>query len=219
MIDFTSIYYLRYIRITIISVFFVAAIIIGIGCGLNHLNHKYLRITTNIDGLCKKEVLNIFVKDSKMCCETHFRDSTWICAASYDDKNKFMASSFAFVLPLIPLVLTSLTDVAVNWYHNSMSSSVSMKHNINVLNSLTFRVFITVMIILFRTVSILCLLTVNYSILIAIHAYIVHPVSGFGLGRKQTAGAPGARPHRRHSLLVRALHAPWNVRHVCHDDM
>ena len=138
----------KYFRNCLLCLIFMSGILISIGCGINYLNHKYIRIMTNTTGICEKEVLNIDVTNTKMCCENEYRKSDWVCVASYDQVERYMTSSMAFVLPFLPLILTSANDVISNRFFTTIETTPK----IHVIQSFLFRTTIVAAIILFRMV-------------------------------------------------------------------
>ena len=117
-----------------------SALVTLLGSGLNNLGHKYRRALPLED--CGKEVLNINVPNSTLCCEKAYHDADWVCIAAYDRINKLLSSYYAFIVPGIPLVATIFTEVTIQRGLNRSTLTAALLRSI-----IYFCIFI------FRTVS------------------------------------------------------------------
>ena len=100
-----------YLIIVLTVVAFIHIIVILTGAGLNDLGHKYSRSVSHDH--CLKELLILHVPHSQMCCDGEIHGSDWVCVAGFDHINRIMSSKWAYVLPLIPFMLTVGTDFIV----------------------------------------------------------------------------------------------------------
>lgn len=110
-----------YLRMTIFLITILSGFTIFIGCVLNHLDHKYIRSKSNQS--CQKEILNINVRDSNLCCERDYHDQDWVCVASFDATNNFLSSTYALFIPFIPFILTTLTELFLLFRQPSFNAS------------------------------------------------------------------------------------------------
>lgn len=100
----------KILRFAVLSAFISGALVILLGSGLNNLNHKYSRVSAPGVRSCKRELFITNVPDSRLCCDTPHNSVDWICVASYDFLNKLFSSKWAFQIPLIPFVITVVTE-------------------------------------------------------------------------------------------------------------
>ena len=100
----------KILRFAVLSAFISGFLMILLGSGLNNLNHKYSRVSALGVRSCKRELFITNVPDSRLCCDTPHNSVDWICVASYDILNKIFSSKWAFQIPLIPVVITVLTE-------------------------------------------------------------------------------------------------------------
>ena len=94
----------------------LSGLIIACGCSLNSLGLKYIRVSgsgfsgeskSNSLG-CEREVLVLSMEKSNFCCDG-IRASDWVCVAAYDHMNRlFTSQPWAYLLPLLPLFLTTI---------------------------------------------------------------------------------------------------------------
>lgn len=98
------------LRFAVLSAFISGSLMILLGSGLNNLNHKYSHVSAPGVRSCKRELFIRNVPDSRLCCDTSHNSVDWICIASYDKLNKIFSSKWAFQIPLIPVVITLLTE-------------------------------------------------------------------------------------------------------------
>ena len=84
-------------------------LVILIGCGLNDRSDKYIRFRSEE---CKRGVLTINLDNSEFCCDDEHHVSDYICVAAYDYFNHLFSSLWAFFLPLLPGILTLLSELA-----------------------------------------------------------------------------------------------------------
>lgn len=97
---------LRFLSTSII----IIILLVLIGCGLNDLNEKYAKYRSDT---CRSGVLILNMQSSEFCCDDYLHQTEWICLAAYDRINKIMTSHQAFFIPLIPIIATSFTDIAI----------------------------------------------------------------------------------------------------------
>lgn len=133
------------VRGFVIFAFIVSALIIILGSGLNDLNLKYSRVS-KIPRTCKRELFILTVPNSQLCCDSPFNADDWVCVASFDTLNRILSSKWAFQIPVIPLVLTIITELA------SALLGADLKF-VNRLESHGCRLFLYICMILLRTVG------------------------------------------------------------------
>ena len=106
---------LKYSYIIISSIFLLVIIF---SSGLNHIGLKYSISKDNIDN-CHKAVYLKAVTESFLCCDNHYHNHDWVCVAANDKLTHFIASSNAFWLPLIPWVITFISDHYFDYKNHS----------------------------------------------------------------------------------------------------
>ena len=129
----------KILRFAVLSAFISGSLMILLGSGLNNLNHKYSRVSAMEFRSCKRELFITNVPDSRLCCDTPHNAVDWVCVASYDFLNKIFSSKWAFQIPLIPVVITVLTECREQTSYRLQSHSS--------------RLIFYFCLILFRTVS------------------------------------------------------------------
>lgn len=144
------------VRGFVLFAFIVSASIIFLGSGLNDLNLKYSRVTSKSNRTCRRELFILTVPNSQLCCDSPFNADDWVCVASFDTLNRIFSSKWAFQIPLIPLVLTMVTELV---------SSVLLADSTFAtrLESHGCRLFLYICMILLRTV---CCISVRQVFLI-----------------------------------------------------
>lgn len=101
------------VRASLILVFVVVASFVFLGATFNDLDLKYAR--SNVPTRrCKKELFVLSIPDSTLCCETGYHEEDWVCAASFGASHRLFSSLWAVVLPLGPLLMTVLVDMAAS---------------------------------------------------------------------------------------------------------
>lgn len=100
------------------------------GCLLNGNQHKYARYHADS---CQEGVFIRDLESSEFCCEDIYHRSDWVCVAAYDTINKIWSSLLAWVVPLVPIVMTIFSDYLTGhlagnkWMHmNRMSAYVGL---------------------------------------------------------------------------------------------
>jgi hypothetical protein len=117
------------------------------GSGLNYLDYKYIR-AKSMKG-CKKQLLNINVVDSFICCEQNLHQHDWICVAAFDSINQVISSILSFFLPFIPLVVLTLNEACYLYLNQKFN-----RDNFDrLVTSCFLRGVLLSFIILFRTVN------------------------------------------------------------------
>ena len=93
-------------------------IIVIILCGI-YYNRNDAKYTKSRNPNCINHgILNLNEEDSHICCNSSVHLSSWICIASYDNINKILSSSYAFIIPLIPFLI----NICCNFHHNFSSN-------------------------------------------------------------------------------------------------
>ena len=101
------------VRASLLLAFAVGAAFVFLGAAFNDLDLKYARSTVSTRR-CKKELFVLSIQDSTLCCETGYHEEDWVCAASFGASHRLFSSLWAVVLPLGPLLMTVLADVAAS---------------------------------------------------------------------------------------------------------
>jgi hypothetical protein len=130
----------------VILAFAVSALFIILGSGLNDLNLKYSRVSSKSPRKCERELFLVTVPNSQLCCDSQFNADDWVCVASFDTLNRILSSKWAFQIPLIPLVLTIISELAP-------SVPVADSSFVTRLESHGCRLFLYICMILLRTVG------------------------------------------------------------------
>ena len=142
------------LRMSILLAFLLSTAMVLLGIGLNDLNLKYSRTSSTALTTCRREIFILSVPNSKHCCDSVVHSLDWVCVASFDKFNGVFASSWAFLLPLLPFVMTICSSYATEYV-----TSVSSKE------SHSSRLILYIVIILYRTVSISILSVVGMLVL------------------------------------------------------
>ena len=134
-------------NVVLIALLFSMFIVI-IGSFHNTFNHKYVR-AISIKG-CRKPILNIYEKDSLLCCdhEKHLLNS--ICQASFDKISHTLSSKYALIIPFSPLLIHFANELILNVIYGNNKVIIFEK----ILTSTMLRLLIIGMILFFRTVNI-----------------------------------------------------------------
>jgi hypothetical protein len=102
----------HYLRPVLLSLTVLCILSITLGAGMNDLNQKYVRALPNGD--CARVLLITSVPDSTLCCESGLHEKEWVCAAAYDPINRILSSLKAYWIPLVPVLLTFVSDMILN---------------------------------------------------------------------------------------------------------
>ena len=129
-------------RSLIACAFFASVLIVVLGSCLNSLGLKYSRTTHKALGNCRREIFILSVPDSKHCCDSAIHSLDWVCVASFDKVNRILSSTWAFMIPLLPFVMTICSSYA--------SECVTQKSS---RESHSRRLLLYISIILYRSVS------------------------------------------------------------------
>lgn len=111
----------RIARSLLFLLLLIAVIVVLLGSTFNYLGYKYLRVIPDTDiksGACQKRVLISQVEDSIICCEKDATKHDWICIAAFDSFNRILTTYYAFMIPLIPLLLTTVIELYF-YFHQS----------------------------------------------------------------------------------------------------
>ena len=103
--------HLSILRFNLISTAALCFIVLVLGCGLNNLGHKYSR-SWQKGNSCDVEVFILGLPHSQLCCSDFNHEWDWICTAVVDKAGHILSSHWAVLLPLVPLLLTFVTEVA-----------------------------------------------------------------------------------------------------------
>lgn len=90
-----------------VLILIVSLFIIILGGGLNNIQVKYSRYNSVS---CAHGLFIVEVEDSQFCCDEHYHETDWACAAAYDPVNRIFSSYLAWFIPLVPFVCTVMTD-------------------------------------------------------------------------------------------------------------
>lgn len=97
---------------------------------------------------CSKRVLVLNLHDSILCCDEGNRDHDWLCYASFDRLSRLLShSTWAWLLPLLPLALSYLADCA-----HLVLFDKSLAHFMSVTRSAARRMLFYFSLVLFRSV-------------------------------------------------------------------
>jgi hypothetical protein len=140
----------------VILTFIVSALVIILGSGLNDLNLKYSRVSSKSPRKCKRELFILTVPNSQLCCDSQYNADDWVCVASFDTLNRILSSKWAFQIPLIPLVLTIITELA-------STVLVADSAFVTRLESHGCRLFLYICMILLRTVGCVSMCRIDLS--------------------------------------------------------
>lgn len=129
-------------RSSIAAAFFSCVLIIFLGSGLNNLDQKYSRTSSRALTDCRREIFILSIPDSKHCCDSAIRSLDWVCVASFDKINMISSSRWAFMMPLLPFVMTICSSYASEFQTRKSSKEPHSK-----------RLILYICIILYRSVS------------------------------------------------------------------
>jgi hypothetical protein len=122
----------------LLGVIFISSVILFIGSLLNGTDLKYKRFTSPT---CGQGLFIIQLPYSEFCCnDHHYHTSDWACLAAYDDLNHILSSVFAWTIPIIPIVLSMVTDIYLGYF--SRTQKIHAR-----------RLIFNVMVFVYRTVS------------------------------------------------------------------
>jgi hypothetical protein len=122
-----------------VVVFVLLFLLVGWGCLLNIHGHKYSKIYPAPEQLptpykyChKRMVVALDIPDSYTCCDSA-RSGDLLCLSSFDPKVKLLSSNWAWLLPFVPLVCTTLIELISEFLHplgfNSMTKREGREHS------------------------------------------------------------------------------------------
>ena len=120
-------------------------LVLLVGTGLNNIQVKYSRFRTEE---CRRGLYVREIVSSDFCCDTHYHDSDWACAAAYDFVNETFTSFLAWIIPLVPLAFTVAADV----YHGRIQKQTG-KDSRSIAGTHVRRLACYVALFLYRTVS------------------------------------------------------------------
>ena len=104
------------LRNLIAVIAFLSMIIIFCGIYYNREDAKYTK--SRNPNCIHHGILNLNEEDSHICCNSLTHMSSWICIASYDNINKILSSSYAFIIPLIPFIINIFCNLHQNFSAN-----------------------------------------------------------------------------------------------------
>lgn len=134
------------LRQVLFLLLFITGLVVLIGSGLNHLNHKYVRAMPT--STCRNHILNIAIEGDILCCEKHLHHYDWVCVGAFDAINRILASTYALSLPFLPLLITSITELII-----LLRRPYDQDKCIKYVRSTTLRAFLIGWIVITRTVS------------------------------------------------------------------
>lgn len=141
----------------LITTFVLSAFVLLYGCMYNYLGYKYTRALP--DKSCSNHILITELTDSLQCCDKGRRDYfEWVCQASFDSINHKLASKYAFLVPLIPFVLTIISEAILSFVSSSSvkdsNKDVNIRGDVVIThwNAHIFRAILYILIFSFRTV-------------------------------------------------------------------
>jgi hypothetical protein len=85
----------------------IVSFVVLTASGLNYHGLKYARSRGTE---CTQGMLILNVPESHMCCSSALHSNDWVCSGGYDFLERFLVSHWALVLPLIPCLLSILTE-------------------------------------------------------------------------------------------------------------
>eukprot|EP01039_Chlorochromonas_danica_P010122 gene10122-11204_t len=111
-----------FLRNVLFYIYGVAVLAIGLGIALNDLGDKYVR-SARRDEFCQHYLVNLRLENSALCCDEGYHDTDWVCFASYNQVNRLLASPWAWLLAMLPMLLTSALDLCcvVRAFHRLQS--------------------------------------------------------------------------------------------------
>lgn len=141
----------------------VSGLVVLLGSLLNHRGHKY-SYSSRKDSQCGHYVVDLYQEDSDLCCDPYHHGNDLVCQAAFDKTTRQLSSSWAFLLPLLPAIITTLVDLFLIVITPTSSAEVpgqnstqppSLLHRIRLsLPSLHLQRFVTYfLIIVIRVVS------------------------------------------------------------------
>jgi hypothetical protein len=155
------------LRISLLIAFSVSIFIILLGSGLNHLNHKYLRALPHES--CAHQILNVNMRNSLLCCDTHYRQLDWVCIASFDNTNKILSSTYALVLPFSLVLATAVVELLAHLFAYGLTTKgVAPGRFLLLVRSTGVRLLIVFLLLFLRTVSYL-LRIASYRLLLCLY--------------------------------------------------
>lgn len=120
--------------------FCVLLIVLVIAVG-SSLNDKGLKYSKAVPMHCSEELFILSLPDSNLCCDVDYHYLDWVCVASFDRINTIFSSYFAFFIPLIPLLFTTITEVVIQ-----------RKFDNHIFSASIFRTLLCIALFFFRLV-------------------------------------------------------------------
>ncbi len=85
----------------------VLGVVIFVGSCVNYQGYKYIRSTGTE---CQNSLLVLSISDSHLCCDDVLHSGDLVCAGAFDKIEHLLKSDWALILPLVPVMLTLVTE-------------------------------------------------------------------------------------------------------------